>query len=460
MQRVEPYLNTEQGYEKLLIQNQNVGDILQTYQKEEIPRYFKMNGRIFNTEEYPELANVLNTIGYQDSGARVYRAPFSSNNIWWASISTTEKYLITKPTTSSTYEIYAYKIFFTEEGLISNVIEIDTSFLLENSPSDIYVADENFFFVYNYTLYKINLDSSSVERINSLTKPSVEGYSDLSYYGVTMRKKNVIANFYVAYNNNNSKQRIYFLMIYYPEPKVITLKFQEDSVRNFYRLSGISAIYMDNSEIVISGYPLTKTNAGEYVRQGNYYGIIKIPFNITQKTIIAQDLKNISDNGLTNYSYPVSDSSIFWSNPIYEKINNTEFIMDSHLSKIMFFENGNVKLKKITILDDPSVKAYYSYSHCVLLLPNKILAFTQTARAANAPYYLFAEEQDFAFDDTAITFSNLSPIMIGQYMLEDFKTFSNYVFPFAVNAQSYGICFLLSNKYQTVPIQEKSYIKY
>lgn len=31
MQRVEPYLNTEEGYEKLLIQNQTVGDILQSY---------------------------------------------------------------------------------------------------------------------------------------------------------------------------------------------------------------------------------------------------------------------------------------------------------------------------------------------------------------------------------------------------------------------------------------------
>lgn len=460
MQRVEPYLNTEQGYEKLLIQNQNVGDILQSYQAEEIPRYFKMDGRIFNAEEHPELASVLNTIGYQDSGVRTHRYPFYQNDIWWASISATEKYLITKPTTGSTYEIYAYKIFFTEEGLISNIIEIDTSFLLENSPSDIYVADENFFFVYNYTLYKINLDSSSIERINNLTKPSVEGYSDLSLYLVPLRKKNVIADFYVTYNNNNSKQKIYFLMIYYPEPKVITLKFQEDSVRNFYRLSGIGGVYIDNSEIVITGYPLTKTDSGEYVRNGNYYGIIKIPFNVTEKTIIAQDLKNITDSGLVSYSYSISDPQLFWTKPIYEKINNNGLIIEDNLSKIMFFENGNSKVKKITFLDNSSAKAYYSYSHCILLLPNKIIAFTQTYRASNVPFYLFVEEQDFAFDDTAITFSNLSPIMIGQYMLEDFKTFSNYVFPFAVNAQSYGICFLLSNKYQTVPIQEKSYIKY
>ena len=96
-------------------------------------------------------------------------------------------------------------------------------------------------------------------------------------------------------------------MIYYPEPKVITLKFQEDSVRNFYRLSGIGGVYIDNSEIVITGYPLIKTDSDEYVRNGNYYGIIKIPFNVTEKTIIAQDLKNITDSGLVSYSYSISD---------------------------------------------------------------------------------------------------------------------------------------------------------
>lgn len=195
MQRVQPYLNTEAGYEKLLIQNQNTGDILQAYQSEEIPRYFKMDGRLFNAEEYPELANILNTVGYQDTGARVYRYPFYENKIWCISISSAEKQVITKPTTGSTYEIYAYKIFFTEEGLISNIVEIDTSFLSESQPSDIYVADENFFFVYNYTLYKINLDSSSIERINNLTKPSVEGYSDLSLYLVPLRKKTLLPIF-------------------------------------------------------------------------------------------------------------------------------------------------------------------------------------------------------------------------------------------------------------------------
>lgn len=249
-------------------------------------------------------------------------------------------------------------------------------------------------------------------------------------------------------------------MIYYPEPKVITLKFQEDSVRNFYRLSGIGGVYIDNSEIVITGYPLTKTDSGEYVRDSNYYGIIKIPFNVTEKTIFAQDLKNITDSGLVSYSYSISDPQLFWTKPIYEKINNTGLIIEDNLSKIMFFENGNSKVKKITFLDNSSVNAYYSYSHCILLLPNKIIAFTRTYRASNVPFYLFAEEQNFVFDDTPITFSNLKPIMISQYTLRDFETFSNYVFPFAINAQSYGICFLLNDKYQTVPIQEKSYIKY
>lgn len=460
MQRVEPYLNTEQGYEKLLIQNQNVGDILQSYQAEEIPRYFKMDGRVFNAEEYPELASVLNTIGYQDSGVSVHRYPFYQNDIWWASISTTEKYLITKPTNGSTYEIYAYKIFFTEEGLISNIIEIDTSFLLEYSPSYIYVADENFFFVYNYTLYKINLGSSSVERINSLTKPIIEGYGSSGFYSSSILTygKNVIVNLYIVHNDNDSSLRNYILMIYYPEPKVVILKFQENPTANFYRLAQMSEIWIDDSEIVVTGTPLTKNTSGGYVNNGNYKGIIRMPFNITEKTVMAQDFKNINDNGLVDYSYTVENPQSFWIDITFMKMEGRDIIINS-LSKIMFFENGTAKIKNITFLDDPSIAQYYSSSHKILFIRNKIVAFIATQRAANVPFYLLAEKQDFILNDTSITFSNFKPIMIGLYTLRDLEVFSNYVLPFAIKSQSYGICFLLDNKYQIVPIQQNSYIK-
>ena len=82
-----------------------------------------------------------------------------------------------------------------------------------------------------------------------------------------------------------------------------------------------------------------------------------------------------------------------------------------------------------------------------------------TYRAANVPFYLLAEKQDFILNDTSITFSNFIPIMVGQYMLGDLEVFSNYVLPFAIKSQSYGICFLLDDKYQTVPLQQNSYIK-
>lgn len=460
MQRVEPYLNTEQGYEKLLIQNQNVGDILQTYQTEEIPRYFKMNGRLFNVEEYPELANILNTVGYQDSGATVHRYPFYQNKIWCISISSTEKYLMTKPTTGSSYEIYAYKITFTEEGLISNIVEIDTSFLLENAPSEIYVADEAFFFIQNFTLYKINFDTSSVERINSLTKPTIEGYGSSGFYSssINIYAKNVIVNLYIIYNNNDSSLRNYILMIYYPEPKVVILKFQENPAANFYRLAQINDVWIDDSEIVVIGTPLTKNTSGGYINNGNYKGIIKMPFNITEKTIMAQDFKNINDNGFVDYSYTVENPQSFWIDISFIKMEGRDIIVNS-LSKIMFFENGIAKIKNITFQDSANIAQYYSVSHKILFIQNKIIAFTVTYRAADVPFYLLVEEQDFILNDTSITFSNFKPIMVGQYMLKDLEVFSNYVLPFAVNARTYGICFLLDDKYKIVPIQQNSYIK-
>lgn len=338
-----------------------------------------MDGRIFNAEEYPELANILNTVGYQDSGATVHRYPFYLNDIWCASISATEKYLITKPTTGSSYEIYAYKITFTEEGLISNIVEIDTSFLLEYAPSDIYVADETFFFIYNFTLYKINFDTSSVERINSLTKPIIEGYGSSGFYSSSILTygKNVIVNLYIVYNDNDSSLCNYILMIYYPEPKVVILKFQENPTANFYRLAQMYEIWIDDSEIVVTGTPLTKNTSGGYVNNENYKGIIRMPFNITEKTVMAQDFKNINDNGLVDYSYTVENPQSFWIDITFMKMEGRDIIINS-LSKIMFFENGTAKIKNITFLDDPSIAQYYSSSHKILFIRNKIVAFIAT----------------------------------------------------------------------------------
>lgn len=456
MQRVEPYLNTEQGYEKLLIQNQNVGDILQSYQAEEIPRYFKMDGRIFNAEEYPELASVLNTIGCQDTGIEVHEYPFYKNDIFYCTISNTEMHIITRTYTSR--EMHALKIFFTEEGLFSNVIEVNIDSLTESLKYAAFSQASSFFVVgISNKLYKFNLNNLALTEIDFGIPSTFEDYSfrtQLSFFTNDWQ-----ANVSMYQKGTKNEFRLIRINIIYPVSRIIILRPPENIVSSFYRIETVTDFYCDENKIVLSCSPLLKEDGkDEYYTTGN--GIIKIPLYITEMTLSADEFMCVTKNALISFpnknTVPVND---ILSNVAWKKIKDKEIIWSTD-KVIVFFENEIQKYKILSTKINYDLSNYSSYVVYYVVQENFLISVIQVnASSSTLIGPVLVEKQPLIWDDSNIIFSNYKKIFTGyvKFNYPQIHLLSSPLCPFGIS--NYKINIMLSPKYSGVPIETNAYIK-
>lgn len=456
MQRVEPYLNTEQGYEKLLIQNQNVGDILQSYQTEEIPRYFKMDGRIFNAEEYPELASVLNTIGCQDTDIEVHEHPFYKNDIFYCTISNTEMHIITRTYTSR--EMHALKIFFTEEGLFSNVIEVNIDSLTESLKYASFSQASSFFVVgISNKLYKFNLNNLVLTEIDFGIPSTFEDYSfrtQLSFFTNDWQ-----ANVSMYQKGTKNEFRLIRINIIYPVSRIIILRPPENIVSSFYRIETVTDFYCDENKIVLSCSPLLKEDGkDEYYTTGN--GIIKIPLNITEMTLSADEFMCVTKNALISFpnknTVPVND---ILSNVAWKKIKDKEIIWSTD-KVIVFFENEIQKYKILSTKINYDLSNYSSYIVYYVVQENFLISVIQVnASPSTLIGPVLVEKQPLIWDDSNIIFSNYKKIFTGyvKFNYPQIHLLSSPLCPFGIS--NYKINIMLSPKYSGVPIETNTYIK-
>lgn len=455
MQRVEPYLNTEQGYEKLLIQNQNVGDILQSYQTEEIPRYFKMDGRVFNVEEYPELANVLNTIGYQDTGIEVHEYPFYKNDIFYCTISNTEMHIITR--TQSSREMHAFKIFFTGEGLFSNVIEVNIDSLTESLKFADFKQAPSFFVVgISNKLYKFNLNNLALIEIDFGIPSTFEDYSFRTQFSFFTNDWQ--ANVSMYQKGTKNEFRLIRINIIYPVSKIIILRPPENIVNNFYRIETVTDFYYDENKIVLSCSPLLK-----YDGKDEYYtfenGIIKIPLNINEMTLSANEFMYVTKNALINFpnkdTVSVNDilSDVDWI-----KIKDKEAIWSTD-GIIVFFENEIQKYKTLSIETNYYSSNYYSFIQYYVVQENFLISIIKTNLSSSTLIRpVFVEKQPLIWDDNNIIFSNHKKMFTGYVEFNSrILLLWSPLCPFGIS--DYKINIMLSPKYSGVPIETNAYVK-
>ena len=154
--------------------------------------------------------------------------------------------------------------------------------------------------------------------------------------------------------------RLIRINIIYPVSRIIILRPPENIVSSFYRIETVTDFYCDENKIVLSCSPLLKEDGkDEYYTTGN--GIIKIPLNITEMTLSADEFMCVTKNALISFpnknTVPVND---ILSNVAWKKIKDKEIIWSTD-KVIVFFENEIQKYKILSTKINYDLSNYSSY---------------------------------------------------------------------------------------------------
>lgn len=253
--------------------------------------------------------------------------------------------------------------------------------------------------------------------------------------------------------------RLIRINIIYPVSKTIILRPPENIVNNFYRIETVTDFYYDENKIVLSCSPLLKYDGkDEYYTSEN--GIIKIPLNITEMTLSANEFMYVTKNALINFpnKNTVSVNDIL-SNVDWIKIKDKEVIWSTD-GIIVFFENEIQKYKTLSIETNYYSSNYNSFNQYCVVQENFLISIIK-ANLSSSTFIrpVFVEKQPLIWDDNNIIFSNHKKIFTGYvaFNYPQIHLLWSPLCPFGIS--DYKINIMLSPKYSGVPIETNAYVK-